>query len=153
MEVQMKGWKKFTGHDGDGFEASVYVDGKRTVLVVDHAYGGEFDYHIFDQERFDALEAKVKSLPALESDYVMEDGDPMMLDMDLDLWIGEYLCPLAEYAKARKPMTLGPDGKYYTWSGTYKKADRERLLRQMSQSEKSIGHRLLNGRPAIVELE
>ncbi len=150
MEVQMKGWKKFTGHDGDGFEASVYVDGKRTVLCVDHAYGGELDYHIFDQERFDALEAKVKSLPGWTSEYL---EDETTFPMTLDVWIEEELCPLAEYAKARKPMTLGPDGKYYTWSGTYKKADRERLLRQMSQSEKSIGHRLLNGRPAIVELE
>ncbi len=145
MKVEVKAYKKFHGHDGRGFDCSLYIDGKRTAIISDDGWGGEWMIDIFDQARFDAMEMKIKALPPLESEY-----GPM--DMDVDIWVEEYLLGTAEASKSRKIMTRAPDGKEYVWDAPYKKANREKILEQLARSKNAEGHILLNGMKATVEL-
>jgi hypothetical protein len=51
--IELKAVKQFVGHDGYGFEATVYMDGKRIGHAFDGAYGGEIELRIdrpFDEE-------------------------------------------------------------------------------------------------------
>jgi hypothetical protein len=50
--ISLKNIKTFTGQEGIGFSASVYLDGKRVGTVIDSAFGGEYDYDItFDAQK------------------------------------------------------------------------------------------------------
>lgn len=44
--IGLKNVKTFQGKEGNGFSASVYLDGKRIGTVTDSAFGGEYDYDI-----------------------------------------------------------------------------------------------------------
>lgn len=149
MKVEMKGLKTFNGHDGGGFEASLYIDGKRSAIIFDDGWGGEWQWTILEKDRVAALEAKMEDQPPWTYDI---DGEEHSAPMTLDLWLDENVLALAEARGARKIQTLGPDGKVYEWNQPYKKANRERIIEMMEKSPKAEGHKLLNGLPAIVEI-
>ena len=62
MKITLKGIKTFTGMEGEGFSATLYVDGKKAGDVFDDARGGEMTYRVPDSvfERLLAHAAKVK---------------------------------------------------------------------------------------------
>ncbi len=149
MKVGMKGLKTFNGHDGGGFEASLYIDGKRSAIIFDGGFGGEWEWTILEKDRVEALEAKMADQPPWE--YEMS-GNVHSSPMTLDHWLDENVLARAEARSARKIMTLGPDNKVYEWNQPYKKVNRESILEMMKKSSQAEGHTLLNGSPAIVEL-
>ncbi len=149
MKVQIKGYKRFHGHDGQGFDASIYIDGKRTAIVSDDGWGGGYQFHALNAEtqvQLDELEKAVKALPAKH--YEPENGVPAMdLDMDLELWIGE-LIELADLAIERKVITRAPDGTYHQWDGgNYKKAEHQRIQDQIDKVVQ--GHDVINRQPVV----
>lgn len=94
-EVKLKNLKFHKGHDGDGFNADLYIRGKKVAHVYDDACGGEFEYNIcrdndgdFSRNRvlFQELKDYIKTLPNVES-KIFEDGLPM----DMDLFIEELI--------------------------------------------------------------
>lgn len=153
MKVQVKGYKKFHGHDGQGFEASVWVDGKRTAIVSYDGWGGEFMYSVLDRERYDELETRVRALPPQK--YTMPHHDENdnetgvtehEMDMDMDVWIDD-LIEHAAHAKSRKVVTKGPNGEFYTWNGSgFKKANYDAIQARMD--ERGEGHMVVNGTTA-----
>ena len=149
MKVEMKGYKKFNGHDGGGFEVSLYIDGKRSAIIFDDGWGGEWQWTILEKDRVEALEAKMADQPPWT--YEMHDKE-YSVDMTLDHWLDEKVLALAEARGSRKINTLGPDGKVYVWNAPYKKANRKQILEQLDKSSQAVEHTLLNGSPAIVEL-
>lgn len=153
MKVEAKGYKRINGHDGMGFECSIYVDGKRTCHIFDDGWGGEWQYTIFDQKRYDAMNERVTAMDPHIYEYEGDGGEDksFTIDMSLDIWLDETVMARAEARGARKVMTLNSDdGKVYEWSITYKAKDRERLEAHIAKSKPT--HALLNRVPAIVEL-
>jgi len=47
-EYTVKNIKTFVGHDGQGFNLSLYHNGEKVAFVIDLAYGGDFDYQWVD---------------------------------------------------------------------------------------------------------
>lgn len=151
MKVEAKGYKKFHGHDGQGFEVSIYVDGKRTARIFDDGWGGEWQYTIFNQELLDALTEKVTALDPHVYEYNDEDeAKSFTVDMSLDIWLDEHVIPLAEFRSARKVFTRDEQGKFFEWDVTYKKAYRENLIKKLAKSRPT--HQMINGNKASVEL-
>ena len=58
--VQLKNVKTFKGIDGNGFNASIYMDNKKIGIVSDYGDGGEMDFNITPQFCY-AFEQKVKN--------------------------------------------------------------------------------------------
>ncbi len=63
----VKNVKTFRGNEGTGFDATLYVDGKRVGYVVDSAYGGSYEFHITPEAK-KALDEYAASLPVVETD-------------------------------------------------------------------------------------
>lgn len=43
--LSVNGVKTFVGNEGYGFNASLYLNGKKVALAIDDAWGGDYDYH------------------------------------------------------------------------------------------------------------
>lgn len=63
MKIELKNIKTFDGHDGIGLNADIFVDGVKTAHVHDGAYGGCYDYHIFNKTKMNELNEWVKQQP------------------------------------------------------------------------------------------
>ena len=59
MEWTVKNVKSFRGREGDGFNATLYRDGKRVALVDDAANGGCYSYTWFDRNADTVVEIHV----------------------------------------------------------------------------------------------
>lgn len=86
MDLSVKNVKTFRGHDGEGFNATLYMNGKRVAYVVDLADGGECQYRCMDRKVRDEIEAWVKTLPPRKSEVV--DGK---FPMDLDCVVADLV--------------------------------------------------------------
>lgn len=91
-KIEIKGLKTFVGREGYGFNANLYVNGKKTAFIADDANGGPFFYEVFDKKVFGELSDYVKTLPSLKTEY----GD---LEMDMDLFLDDYI---AKYEADKK---------------------------------------------------
>ena len=150
MKVQIKAYKEFHGHDGNGYEASIWVDGKRTAIVVEDGWGGGLQFHPLDHDRYEALKAKVESLPPYIWDDKFAELAGEETPMDLELYLGD-LIEFAANAKNRKVTTKSPDGTFYTWDGSpYKKANHEKIQAQITKV--NDGHIVVNRQPAVATL-
>lgn len=77
----VKNLKTFNGHDGFGFEVSLYRDGKRLGTVTDDGWGGGYNYGM-PREDVEALRAYAKTLPP----HVFGDGQSIGYDEDMVVW-------------------------------------------------------------------
>jgi len=105
-QVTLKKLKFHKGHDGDGFNADLYIRGKRVATVYDGAYGGGFEYHIcrdkdgdFERNKvlFQELKDHIKTLPNIKSAF-FDDG----LEMDMDLFIDELIQDIEKEKNKKK---------------------------------------------------
>lgn len=58
--IELKAIKTFTGTEGTGFSANIYVDGKKAGHVSDAAYGGCYNYDYDDTEHHNIVKEKIK---------------------------------------------------------------------------------------------
>ena len=74
--IELKAIKTFSGMEGIGFSANIYVDGKKVGYVSDAAYGGCYDYDYDSQEGHTAVKEKIKQYyekyPAVDTLKVYE---------------------------------------------------------------------------------
>ena len=109
-DYEVKGVKSFTGHEGYGFNATLYRKGKKVARVDDMASGGEMDYRwldndyvIIDFEGYDGREFHrkgtkeeklflnfIKSIPPQESDFAEIDSFKWNGDCFVSHLVGEY---------------------------------------------------------------
>lgn len=82
-QYSVKNYKHFNGHDGQGFDLTLYRDGKRIGTVSDDGWGGEYNYNLDPGEMAD-LDAYAKALPPYEGF-----GEPP--GYNADMVIGEIL--------------------------------------------------------------
>ena|GEM_PF-2950193 len=59
--ISLRGIKNFTGTDGYGIEASIYLDGKRVGRLFDGAFGGEADIDFTDSAVEKEVQKRVDS--------------------------------------------------------------------------------------------
>ena len=67
MKYEVKNLKTFNGHDGGGFECSLYKDGKRIGTVFNAGYGGCHEYTFADRTIEATVRAELTAL-AVEQD-------------------------------------------------------------------------------------
>jgi hypothetical protein len=87
--ITLKNAKTFIGREGYGLNATIYVDGIKTAFIMDDAGGGEPDYDIFNQEKFDQVKAWCELQPERPMVYdgeVMKDAEenPLTTKVTID---------------------------------------------------------------------
>lgn len=82
-EYKVKNVKNFRGMEGYGFNANLYLGSKKVALVMDAAYGGEYDYEWVSKEDERAFNAFLLTLPMVDmSEFGPEFGpEPVTPDV------------------------------------------------------------------------
>lgn len=149
MKVELKNIKRaaFASQETDCFEASVCIDGVRAGTVSNEGCGGENRYQPYGLA--DQLNVYAKTLP--QCSFNDGEGNPVMMDMNADLVIGE-LFEQAMLLKELKRLTSSgrlvyvQDGKLYRSARKY---DAKSLAYHLSRPEQTLealkGEHLLNG--------
>ena len=121
-KIELKSVKTFRGNEGYGLNATLYVDGVKTAFVIDDANGGDIDYEIFNNEKFELLQAYAKTLPAepivFNGKTMMTktaDGTetPVLFQPTIDTLVDEVFNEM-EKAKAAKKLEKKMD-QYVMW--------------------------------------
>jgi len=114
MLVEIKNFKPFHGHDGQGYSYSLYLDGKRSAIISNDGWGGEemVDTYKGDSTKFDEFCKLCSELPARQSRY--GDGN---FPITWDYWILD-LVELADQKRNARGKTIirKEDGNYYILS-------------------------------------
>jgi len=117
--VVLKNLKTFMGMEGQGFNVDVWINGVKSIFVMDTANGGCFDYQNYTHNNPKAeqvktnvqlLEAYVDSLP----EYPMEingepykrDGKVVMMKPDMDNFIDDLIVALQKAKEEKKLVKL-----------------------------------------------
>ena len=58
--IELKGIKTFQGMEGVGFNANIYLDGKKVGFVMDSAYGGDYNYEYDTPEAKNEIDKRIK---------------------------------------------------------------------------------------------
>jgi hypothetical protein len=135
MNFTVKNIKSFNGHEGIGYSATLYLDGKKFAEILDDANGGDVEVHCFDVENgkvsistyidkegiqhtlnvtpnYALLHNYVLTLPKWKSSFSDE-----MYDMTVGLFVEELVNKILDekkLAKAKKKgicFKLTTDGK------------------------------------------
>lgn len=124
LHYTVKGITTFNGMEGSGYNASIYRDGVRVAYVIDDASGGPLMIDWLDKEVecWECLDYKgtpfmykgtaeeklmydyTKSLPAHECDFLDSDGQPVMMDWTIDLFMDELVNTQITFNKFKKDM-------------------------------------------------
>jgi hypothetical protein len=116
LNITLRNVKTFNGNEGQGFSASMYVDGQPCCSVIDDANGGCYSYHgAFDvkaqkpvpgaQQLLDKAREFCKTLPPEPFGFGMEGT----YQPDLDAFLDALLTDMQEQkrlARYRKENTL-----------------------------------------------
>ena len=76
MKIELKNYKTFTGREGHGFSASLYLDGVKSGVVSDDASGGPL--HYTDRVAQDKLDKFANAQPLAPDDFAFERGDTLV---------------------------------------------------------------------------
>jgi len=150
MKVEIKNYKRFNGHDGQGFEATLYIDGIRACLISDDGWGGEWNWDILPKGDKVTIEfwEKCKALPQIKFEY--GDGEFSMLDMCPEIWIEDNLLQIADQkVQCRGKVLIMEDGKFYTmgkWDAKFAE-----LIETMIHV-RHPNAQLINGKPVMATI-
>lgn len=108
MKIELKKVKTFTGNEGTGLNAEVWVDGIKTAYVIDDASGSiMYDFTVYNKEKFKELEDYADSLPAepiiIDGKPYERDGEVVMCEQRIESVIDQAF---HEYEQARAMKRL-----------------------------------------------
>jgi hypothetical protein len=146
IKIGLKNVREFHGHDGQGFDASLYVNGKRTAIVSDDGWGGEWMFDVIDKKRFALLEQAIKPL-TWTSEYDNSEN-PMTLDIFLNPLVDEAF----EKKRARGKLLTKKDGEFYRWNIKFN-GDVPELQGALDNLSNGQGHTVVNHLLAVRVLE
>lgn len=138
MSYTVKNVKTFRGHDGNGWEASLYNPaGKRVAVVVEDGWGGGLQFHWedHDQPRVETNGLDYKGNPLIYKDTPFESAlrthclslpewegfDGNMMATDMDIYVGglvEDALTAKDLKKTLKKMAIVDGGAVYTYKCT-----------------------------------
>jgi hypothetical protein len=101
-KVTIKNFKSFRGMEGLGFNADIYVNGVKSVFVMDGGNGGQFDYEVVKGQESNVQLVKdyVKSISKRGDDSDIE------LDMYIASKVDEYENDKLKAKEEKKMMKL-----------------------------------------------
>jgi len=94
MRYDVKNVKSWKTEDGGGFQASLYLDGKKLGQVTDHGWGGGIEFNLEDGAQ-EALTEFCKTLPEETSPFSNDSKSP-----DID----SFICSLLDRSETKKRM-------------------------------------------------
>jgi len=151
MNITLKNIKhaEFASQETNCFEATVYVDGKRTFKVSNDGHGGCDNYHPLKadgqgyktmREHVDAINAELKKIPLT--------GDFASLTNDLEIIVGDLLTEwlIAKDIKKtlKKLCYITGDGKVYISNAKLSEAS---IISIQKTTWWTPNHKVLNGLP------
>ena len=136
MKFEIKNFKAVRGHDGQGFQCTLYVDGVRTAFIFDDGWGGGYQYDVVSQPHMKKMEDHIKTLPAVES-Y------GMMLNIDNDIFVGELIDEhetkkqISKWCKTQTLFRLPGDeeGSWRTISHPYCQKVKDHIVKKYGKVE------------------
>lgn len=127
MNITLKNVKfaEFASQETNCFEATVYIDGIRAGTASNEGYGGCNNY--YPNTLYAALNEYAETLPPIVSRYLDGSGNPMLLEHDADILIGnlfDYWLQSRDLKKslAKSILFIGEDGKLWRSKQTDLKA-------------------------------
>jgi len=108
IEVKLKNVKTFQGHDGQGFNADLWINGLKCMSIHDGAYDGQFEYsnNTYQNPKAEQVKANIKffdehieTLPETKHNL---GGKEMFLKEDRDSVIEELLITMQEAKELKK---------------------------------------------------
>lgn len=102
MVYTVKNVKTFRGMEGQGFECSLYKDGKKIGTVTDDAQGGPYRFFLKKGEE-EILQAHAKTLPKLPWGFTPHPPlDPDGMTQDADIVVNNLVEDFLEEKRLRK---------------------------------------------------
>ena len=111
MKITLKNIKhsEFASHETHCFQASIYVDGKRSGMVENNGHGGCNDEHWDDSSVMDAVYDYVKTLPPVEVEW--SDGTiPQSFDTIIGELVNDWLVAKDVKREMRKGLIVFDSG-------------------------------------------
>lgn len=102
MEFTVKNIKTFRGMEGTGYNATLYLDGKKFAEVLDDAHGGEVNIDCFNKDDYAILSNYVLTLPKWKSGFSKE-----MYDMTVGLFVENMINKILDAKKLEKAKKKG----------------------------------------------
>lgn len=135
MELTIKGFKTFRGHDGNGFNATLLIDGVPCADVTDDGWGGGYQYETRRYgEKGKALLGELEAWVAEQPEIPFpEAGEGRTLKQDIDCFVCDAVDKAEQDKRLRrlcktKTVVQFPDGNTYTWKVPYTPDFKELLL-------------------------
>lgn len=148
MNITLKNvtFSEFASHETNCFEATVYIDGKRAGTVSNDGQGGCNRYS--PNTLYAALAEYAETLPPIVPKYLDRNGNPMILEHDADILIGnlfDYWLHSRDLKKSlsKSILFIGEDGKL--WRS--KQADLKAALSHADIHKKLKTNQILNLMP------
>jgi hypothetical protein len=148
MNLEVRKVKTFRGHDGQGFNAELWLDGKKVADVFDAAYGGCFEYTWDDRSAEAKIEAHVKTLPKETATFGTK---KVTITPDMDTLVSSLIDKWEEAKQLRRWCTNKivfrlkgeKEGVYTTVKGIWKGAEarwKEALQKKYGDKLESIAN-------------
>ena len=103
IKIAVKAVKFMPGHDGDSMSCSLYINGKKTAVVFDDSWGGEYSYSVENKDLFEIFESYVKELPPYNLKDVFNTDEDKYINQGPDTVIND-LVKQYEYDKNERAM-------------------------------------------------
>lgn len=84
-------YSAFASQETNCFEAKLFYKGKACAIAKNDGHGGCTDFYPLDDALFQDAVCYAKSLPAVETSIMNEDGTPWMMEMDIEQVANELL--------------------------------------------------------------
>ena len=155
MKAEIKNYKRFAGHDGQGFEATLYLDGKKAAVISDDGWGGEWNWGIMPNmlPYIEEFRAKCEALPPC-SFGTREDGSSYTVGMTAEIWIEQNLLHIADaksHAKGIVTYLDRNDGEIYKIPARkYMKKYHDLIVTQLETHHPTA--QLINGMPVVATI-
>lgn len=134
----VKNVKTFQGMEGEGFTASLYLDGKRIGLVRDSAYGGMYEYEL-TRDDYNALDAHAREVWNPDDHKIIVSGKEKALDYyGPDSFIGVLVDAYLNLRDIKRwcrtmivcVMPSNEEGEFTTFKAKYSKDMAERIRKR-----------------------
>jgi hypothetical protein len=131
LKLEARGVKSFLGREGHGFNASLYINGKKAAFVMDSADGGMYDWRWLDKDAEKAFAEHIEMIPPVGGEFPHNvDADEVMGGLVDDALNARRFARLMK-TKTVFRLKSDKDGDWRTLNGgPYSPAAREWLVKK-----------------------
>lgn len=149
---EVKKFKSFIGNEGHGFNAELWMDGKKACFVIDEASGGEYQFQWVNRDFEKQFGDYVKSLPVEPLDEDAEDWEKKLYPNGREWSEDVFMAMLTDLHQsfaslkrkaAKSTLFVLPNcqkGAYYSSNLPFSPENKARIL----SSPKNAGAKFIN---------